>query len=205
MHRFILGPVALPLRNAQSPGRGRQDKQVLIVQCDKLQQGRPRNSYCLNASFQVSYFAILQGLFDFILPRALSGRYYFYFTDVKTKPQRMYVNHWGLNRKLNSCYVQIRIIQITCKKGMALQRCEWFGEPQGLCSKEPVAMKTRAVTSPRPGETAGGRKLLIPRRRGSYREGHLRAIAFVWRLQGTQLIPQGGNQGNRWPAYTLPL
>ena len=60
----IFVPVALPLRNAKSPGRGRQNKQMLIVQRDKLQQGRPRNSYCLGTSFQVSYLAILQGLFD---------------------------------------------------------------------------------------------------------------------------------------------
>lgn len=38
---------------------------------------------------------------------AIGGKYYFYFIDEKTKPQKNYVYHGGLKRKMNSWLIQI--------------------------------------------------------------------------------------------------
>ena len=66
---------------------------------------------------------------------AVSGEYYFYFIDVKTEFQKVFVNYGVLSRKLNSWHNPISKLHIRLKKGMAFQSCQWFVEPQGLWSK----------------------------------------------------------------------
>lgn len=61
---------------------------------------------------------------------AVSGKYCFYFIDVKTKFQRVFVNYRGLSRKLNSWHNQIGKIHI--RKGWLFKA---VSEPQGLWSK----------------------------------------------------------------------